>query len=80
MSTFVKGRCPLCHSGVFVASGGWLTCSGSDCPDPTFVSEIFAKYEESNKNLGEQLSALRAALAIYDYITALLDSLADKGE
>ena len=46
MSVFVKGKCPLCHSGVFVSQGEWLTCSGSDCPDPTFVSEIFKRYEE----------------------------------
>jgi hypothetical protein len=56
MSVFVKGKCPLCHSGVFVAQGEWLTCSGAECPDPLFVSDIFSKYEECNKNLGEQMA------------------------
>jgi hypothetical protein len=59
MSEFVKGQCPLCGSGVFVGSSGWLTCSGSECPDPLFVGEIFEKYKESNSNLGELMRIVK---------------------
>jgi hypothetical protein len=59
MSEFVKGQCPLCGSGVFVGSCGWLTCSGSECPDPLFVGEIFEKYKESNSNLGELMRIVK---------------------
>ena len=65
MSEFVKGKCPLCGSGVFVASENWLTCSGATCPDPTFVSEIFAKVANLRAQLAQrdgELETLRAVV------------------
>lgn len=33
--SLVKGDCPACGlSALFVAVGGWLTCSNEDCPCP----------------------------------------------
>ena len=60
MSEFVKGKCPLCGSGIFVAAGNWLTCSGSTCPDPTFVSEIFANVSELNAQLAQREGEIEA--------------------
>lgn len=35
----VKGRCPACgHTTLFVAAGGYLTCSLADCPNPTALA------------------------------------------
>lgn len=35
MSAEVKGKCPACGwSGLFLGSGGYVTCSQYDCPDP----------------------------------------------
>ena len=37
----VKGRCPACNgSSLFLGSGGHVTCSRLDCPDPTEADEL----------------------------------------
>lgn len=36
----LQGKCPACGSNsLFIASGGWATCSISDCPNPTLASD-----------------------------------------
>lgn len=36
----VKGRCPACHhSSLFLADGGYVTCSNLSCPSPTVVAD-----------------------------------------
>jgi len=36
----VQGECPACGSrGLFVGSGGYLTCSWQKCPNPVAPSE-----------------------------------------
>ncbi len=41
----VTGRCPACgHSGsLFLAEGGYATCSIDKCPDPTAVADLLEK-------------------------------------
>lgn len=42
----VKGFCPMgCGSTLFVASGGYVTCSFIHCPNPTAVSDLLADRE-----------------------------------
>ncbi|HVF12153.1 MAG TPA: DUF6085 family protein, partial [Actinomycetota bacterium] len=37
----VKGYCPACrNSTLFVAMGGYITCSWLACPNPTAVSDL----------------------------------------
>lgn len=40
----VHGRCPACGvASLFLGSGGWLTCSSLDCPNPTRASTALAE-------------------------------------
>lgn len=42
----VQGHCPACGGeSLFVASGGYITCSRSDCPDPTALADILEERE-----------------------------------
>lgn len=42
----VAGRCPMgCGDTLFVASGGLITCSNGDCPDPGVVADILEDLE-----------------------------------
>lgn len=37
----VKGRCPACRGeSLFLGSGGYVTCSRLDCPNPSAVDEL----------------------------------------
>ena len=37
----IAGYCPACGgSSLFVAEGGYITCSRADCPEPTAVADI----------------------------------------
>ncbi|MFJ3037747.1 hypothetical protein [Streptomyces tendae] len=37
----VKGRCPACRgASLFLGSGGYVTCSRLDCPDPTAADDL----------------------------------------
>jgi hypothetical protein len=42
---WVKGYCPACNSRgtMFVASGGYLTCSLDVCPNPTLLADLLEK-------------------------------------
>ena len=49
----VKGRCPACglNNTLFLAEGGWVTCSWLKCPDPSSASDALrANVPESQKN------------------------------
>lgn len=40
----VRGRCPLCRTEtLFLGSGGFVTCSMADCPDPEAPSRLLQK-------------------------------------
>lgn len=46
MSEKVQGFCPMgCGETLFLGSGGYVTCSWIDCPNPTAVSDILANQE-----------------------------------
>jgi len=37
----VKGRCPACNgASLFLGTGGYVTCSRLDCPDPTAADDL----------------------------------------
>ena len=37
----VKGRCPACgYRSLFLAAGGYVTCSVIPCPDPGAASDL----------------------------------------
>lgn len=40
---YVPGFCPACgHKSLFAGSGGYITCSVIECPNPTAVSDALA--------------------------------------
>ena len=40
----VQGRCPACgHASLFLAAGGFATCSRDDCPDPTAATDCLPR-------------------------------------
>lgn len=40
----VQGRCPACGwTTLFLASGGYITCSRADCPDPDAASTLLER-------------------------------------
>jgi hypothetical protein len=41
MSEKVQGRCPFCgHDSLFLGSGGYITCSVRECPNPTAITDL----------------------------------------
>lgn len=45
-STFpnVQGQCPACgHHGLFLGSGGYVTCSWLECPEPDAASTLLER-------------------------------------
>ena len=37
----ISMRCPSCHGGfIFIGSGGYLTCSYVDCPEPDVAKKV----------------------------------------
>jgi hypothetical protein len=43
----VAGRCPACgHRLLFVAVGGYVTCSLAECPDPGAASDLLERAEQ----------------------------------
>jgi len=36
----IQPDCPACGGSLFVASGGWLTCSSLSCPEPDYATAI----------------------------------------
>lgn len=46
MAPKVAGYCPACGgNSLFLGSGGYVTCSRLDCPNPTAASDIIADRE-----------------------------------
>ena len=42
----VRGYCPMgCGETLFVAEGGWITCSYLHCPNPTALADILDENE-----------------------------------
>ncbi|MFE2563103.1 hypothetical protein [Streptomyces mirabilis] len=41
----VKGNCPACQrSELFLGSGGYVTCSNADCPEPDAATTVLEQY------------------------------------
>ncbi|MFE2485993.1 hypothetical protein ACFXGR_22385 [Streptomyces mirabilis] len=41
----VKGNCPACRrSELFLGSGGYVTCSNADCPEPDAATTVLEQY------------------------------------
>jgi hypothetical protein len=56
----VQGRCPACRgSSLFLGSGGYLTCSRLDCPNPSAADDLLHR----NAPTGELREALAATFA-----------------
>lgn len=36
----IQPDCPACGGSLFVAEGGWLTCSLIGCPDPSYATDV----------------------------------------
>lgn len=48
MTDRIQGQCPACHgSSLFVAEGGYITCSRLDCPDPEAVTTLLERSNHS---------------------------------
>lgn len=49
----VQGRCPACGTGgLFLADGGYLTCSLINCPQPDAATEVIADFWEARQHGG----------------------------
>ncbi|WP_460071110.1 DUF6085 family protein [Streptomyces sp. YKOK-I1] len=47
----VQGRCPACGgSSLFLGSGGYITCSRLDCPQPDAATEVIADFWEARQH------------------------------
>lgn len=45
----IRGYCPMgCGETLFVAAGGYITCSNVPCPNPTAVSDILDDRESEH--------------------------------
>lgn len=46
MSDRIRGFCPMgCGDTLFIADGGYITCSWHECPNPTAVAELLEDRE-----------------------------------
>lgn len=42
----VRGNCPACkHASLFLGTGGYVTCSNADCPEPDAATTILEQYD-----------------------------------
>lgn len=47
----VQGRCPACGgSSLFLGSGGYLTCSRLDCPQPDAATEVLSDFWDARQH------------------------------
>jgi hypothetical protein len=70
----VKGRCPACNgSSLFLGSGGYVTCSRLDCPDPTAADEQLHTHPAAEDALEELRRLLRGATYHRERAEARLD-------
>lgn len=55
----VQGRCPACGmTGLFVGSGGYVTCSHFECPEPDAASTVLEhRYDELRRKADEAQQA-----------------------
>jgi hypothetical protein len=58
----VQGRCPACNgASLFLGSGGYVTCSRLDCPNPTAADEQLHTHPAAEDALEELRRLLRGA-------------------
>lgn len=48
MSESITGYCPECGGSLFVGSGGYITCSSIECPNPTKVADLLLDREREH--------------------------------
>lgn len=48
MSESITGYCPECGGSLFVGSGGYITCSSIECPNPTKVADLLLEREREH--------------------------------
>lgn len=48
MSESITGYCPECGGSLFVGSGGYITCSWIECPNPTKVADLLLDWEREH--------------------------------
>ena len=90
MSDRIKGRCPSCdHESLFVANGGYITCSIAECLNPTLASDLLeqgralrVRAERGEavthiEQLREQLRALLEAEPFTESFARFFDRLCD---
>lgn len=68
-SIWVAGRCPGCNSDgtLFVASGGYITCSMGGCPNPGAVSELLDGASEDRFDMNsDHMKVLLRANRVYE--------------
>jgi hypothetical protein len=54
----IKGiTCPACgsHDSIFIGTGGYLTCSWIECPEPELEAAIQQKLAEQIRAFGEEV-------------------------
>lgn len=55
----VAGKCPACGwAGLFLGSGGYVTCPQSDCPNPTLAADLLDGHYLATKRAVEFLELL----------------------
>lgn len=65
----VQGQCPACGwKGLFLGEGGYVTCSQSNCTDPTLAADLL--------DMGTKLNDLAHSGAQVHHIQGLRDQLA----
>ena len=68
MSESVQGKCPSCGwPGLFLGSGGYVTCPQSDCKEPTLAADLL--------DMGKTLNDFVRSGAQVDHILKLQDEL-----
>lgn len=55
----IRPDCPACGgSSLFLGTGGWLTCSYVDCPDPALAISILDAERERRSSLVRHEAAI----------------------
>ncbi|MET8766351.1 DUF6085 family protein [Streptomyces sp. NPDC004658] len=51
----IQGRCPACRGdSLFIGSGGYVTCSRIDCPDPCAADDLLHRPEDYDASWQQQ--------------------------
>jgi hypothetical protein len=57
---WIKGHCPACRrESLFVADGGYVTCSHLECPDPEAASTLLERQAPGDTTPAEEGNADR---------------------